>query len=121
LKIIRYWQAQLEIVELSSILKANALKTSKKDSLNQPFSKSIGVIFPNQTKKGCFYNITGAGIYRYARNPIQARKLVEFLASKRAQYQFAAGRFEYPVVKNINPHYLLDPFGKYRARFVLNN
>lgn len=120
LKRIHDWKAQLAVVELSSIVKANAHKTNKRDTLNMPFSKSIGVIFPNQTKKGCFYNITGAGIYRYARNPMQARKLLEFLASKRAQYQFAAGRFEYPVVKNINPHYLLDPIGKYRARFVLN-
>lgn len=121
LKRIRAWEAQLAIVELASVVKANAFQTSKKDSLQQSFSQCIGVIFPNQTKKGCFYNITGAGIYRYARNPMQARKLLEFLASKRAQYQFAAGRFEYPVVKNIDRHYVMDPFGKYRARFVLNN
>lgn len=116
IKRINSWQAQLAFIELSSLVKAN----QSKDSLNKALYKHVGVIFPSQTQKGCFYNITGAGIYRYARNAAHAQQLLEFLMSKRAQYDFASGRAEFPVLERISSDPRLEKYGKFRARFVAN-
>lgn len=108
-------QAQLAFSELSSLVKAN----ERKDTLQKPIYQNIAVIFPGQTQKGSFYNVTGAGIYRYARNAANAEKLLEFLSSKRAQYDFASGRAEFPVL-DIRADYRLKKYGPFRARFVAN-
>ena len=116
IKRINSWQAQMGFIELSSLVKAN----QRKDSLNRAVYKNVGVIFPSQTQKGCFYNITGAGIYRYARNADHARRLLEFMISKRAQYDFASGRAEFPVLDGIDSDPRLEKYGRFRARFVAN-
>jgi len=113
---IQEGKAQLAFIELSSLLKAN----ERKDTLNKPLYNQVGVIFPGQLQKGCFYNVTGAGIYRYARNKKNARLLLEFLISKRAQYHFAEGRHDFPVLEGIDPETLLKPYSQFRGRFLLN-
>ncbi len=115
IKRVHSGQAQLAFVELASLVKAN----QRKDTLNKPIYTNIGVIFPGQKQKGSFYNVTGAGIYRYARNPANAEKLLEFLSSKRAQYDFASGRLEFPVL-DVKTDYRLEAYGKFRARFMAN-
>ena len=80
----------------------------------------VSVIFHNQRKRGCYFTISGGGVYRYAKNPMQAQKLLEFLSGKRSQYLFAEGRFEYPIMQNVDAHYLLQSYGKIRGRFYKN-
>lgn len=113
IKRIQYKQAQVAVVELSSIEKRR-LET---DSLAKQLKNQIGVIFPSQAKKGSFYNITGAGIYRYARNPQNAQKLLEYLTMKGPQYFFASGRLEFPVNGSVKIDGRLNEYGKFRARF----
>lgn len=115
IKRVHAGQAQLAFVELSSLVKAD----ERKDTLQKPIYKNIDVIFPGQKQKGAFYNVTGAGVHRYARNPENAEKLLEFLCSKRAQYDFASGRLEFPVL-NVRTDYRLEAYGKFRARFLAN-
>lgn len=117
LKRIKDGKAQLALIELAVLEQAN---NQFKDSTKHSIYNNITVVFPDQSKKGCFYNITGAGIYRYARNPKNAELLLEFLASPKGQYDFAAGRFEFPVNETIKSDYQLDKYGKFRARFVAN-
>lgn len=114
LKRINSGQAQLAFIELSSLVKAN----QSKDTLNKPMYKNIGIIFPSQTQKGSFYNVSGAGIHRYARNAENARQLLEFLSSKRAQYAFSSGRAAFPVLDGVEDDARLAKYGKFRARFV---
>ena len=106
-------QAQLAIIQLSSLAKM----LDKKNKNYLLSYNNVCPIFPNQRKKGTYYKISGAGIYRYAKNPQNAKKMLEFLASKRAQYLFASGRYEIPVVKGVDICYQVKNFGKYRARF----
>jgi iron(III) transport system substrate-binding protein len=116
IKKINSVEAQLAFIELSSLVEAN----QQKDTLNKRLYRNIEVIFPSQTQKGTFYNITGAGIYKYARNPENAQKLLQYLTSKKAQYAFASGRFEYPVLSDVKADPRLVQFGNFRGRFVAN-
>lgn len=108
-------QAQLAIVELASLVRASKAK----DSTGRNAFRHIQPIFPNQ-QRGTFVNVTGAGIYRYARNTQHAQLLLEFLASKNAQYAFAAGRYEFPVLEDMQADYRLSRYGTFRSRFYLN-
>lgn len=103
-------QAQLALVKLSSLAR---FQNDKKDKNRF----DLGAIFPNQRKKGCYFTITASAVYRYANNPLQAKALLEFLASKKAQYAFAEGRYEFPIIKGVKAHYLLESYGKFRGRF----
>lgn len=103
-------QAQLALVKLSSLAR---FQNDKKDKNRF----DLAAIFPNQRKKGCYFTITASAVYRYANNPLQAKALIEFLASKKAQYAFAEGRYEFPIIKGVKAHYLLESYGKFRGRF----
>lgn len=113
IKRIQNGQAQLAVIELSSMEK----RRLEKDTLAKQLKNQVGVIFPSQTKKGSFYNVTGAGIYRYARNPQNAQKLLEYLTMKGPQYFFASGRLEFPVNEAVKIDGRLEEYGKFRARF----
>lgn len=102
-------QAFLSVVKLASLAEKKFSKNKKVLAVNS--------IFPNQRKKGCYITISGAGVYRYAQNPLYAQQLLEFLSSKKAQKIYAQNRFEYPVTKNATISKVLIPFGKYRGRF----
>lgn len=103
-------EAQLSLIKLSSLAR---FQDEKKDKNRF----DLAPIFPNQRKKGCYFTVTASAVYRYANNPLQAKALLEFLASKKAQYAFAEGRYEFPIVKGIKAHYLLESYGKFRGRF----
>ncbi|MGV3630633.1 MAG: extracellular solute-binding protein [Bacteroidota bacterium] len=113
---IRRQEAQLALVKLSALAQYQLPK-------NDRFDRSrldVSVIFPNQRKRGCYFTISGGGVYRYAKNPIQAKKLLEFLSGRSSQYLFAEGRLEYPILKGVDAHYLLRSYGKIRGRFYKN-
>lgn len=107
------------INSLFSVIKLSSLAESQNSKVKEDkkISKNIGHIFANQRKKGCFITISGAGVYRYAKNPSNAIKLLEFLSSKKAQKIYAHNRFEYPVTKSALVSKFLLPYGKYRGRF----
>jgi iron(III) transport system substrate-binding protein len=115
IKRVQSGQAQLAIVELASLVRAS----EEKDSTHRNAYRHIQPVFPNQ-QRGTFLNVTGAGIFRYARNTQHAQLLLEFLAGKNAQYEFAASRYEYPVLEDMQADYRLTQFGTFRSRFYLN-
>ena len=110
---VKNFEQQLALVQLSSLVSYQNEKAKK----NESSRFVLKPIFPNQKKKGCYLKVTSAGVYRYAKNPLQAQQLLEFLGSKKAQYAFAEGRFESPIVKGVKSHYLLEKYGKFRGRF----
>ena len=66
----------------------------------------VGVVFPNQASWGTHVNIAGGAVARNAKNPANAVKFLEYLASAEAQNYFADGNNEWPVavgVKVTNP------------------
>jgi iron(III) transport system substrate-binding protein len=61
----------------------------------------IGVIFPNQSSWGTHVNIAGGAVAKNAKNPTNAVKFLEYLASAEAQNYFANGNNEWPVAKGV--------------------
>jgi iron(III) transport system substrate-binding protein len=101
----------LSLVKLSSLLESNQeLKLKGEKSY-------LNFVYPNQRKKGCYISISGGGIYRYARNPSNAKKLLEFLSSKKAQKIYAQNRFEFPVTKGEQNNKDYQNFSRLRGRF----
>ncbi len=61
----------------------------------------VGVVFPNQATWGTHVNIAGGAVARNAKNPVNAVKFLEYLASAEAQNYFANGNNEWPVAKGV--------------------
>jgi iron(III) transport system substrate-binding protein len=57
----------------------------------------LSLFWPNQQDRGVHVNISGAGLTRHGKHPEAALRLLEWLASDRAQQMFARLDFEYPV------------------------
>jgi iron(III) transport system substrate-binding protein len=61
----------------------------------------VGVVFPNQNSWGTHVNIAGGAVAKNARNPANAVKFLEYLASPEAQNYFANGNNEWPTVQSV--------------------
>lgn len=61
----------------------------------------VGVVFPNQASWGTHVNIAGGAVARNAKNPGNAIKFLEYLASPSAQDHFANGNNEWPAAKGV--------------------
>jgi iron(III) transport system substrate-binding protein len=61
----------------------------------------VGVVFPNQNSWGTHVNIAGGAVAKNAKNPANAVKFLEYLASADAQNYFANGNNEWPVAKGV--------------------
>jgi len=74
--------------------------SSKKDT-EREYAKKIKVLFPNQDNRGSHINISGVFVTKNAKNKDNAIKLIEFLASDKAQEIYAKQNHEYPIRQNI--------------------
>lgn len=61
----------------------------------------ISWVFPNQSDRGAHVNVSAGGVAKYAPNPENAVKFLEYLASRQAQEYFSAGNDEYPAVPGV--------------------
>ena len=61
----------------------------------------VGVMFPNQGTWGTHVNIAGGAVAKNAKNPANAVKFLEYLASPDAQNYFANGNNEWPVARGV--------------------
>lgn len=73
----------------------------------------LAIFWANQDDGGVHVNVSGAGVTRQAKNPAQAQKLLEWLASPKAQNLFADVNLEFPV----NPTVAADPAVKAWGNF----
>lgn len=89
------------------------LLNSKKNA-EVEVGKLMGVFFPNQKTRGTHVNISGAGVVKYSKNKANAIKLLEFLASPKAQNLFAKANYEYPVNPTVEPSDLLKSWGTFK-------
>jgi len=76
--------------------------------------KKMGVFFPNQTGRGTHINISGIAMTKSSKNQENAVKLIEFLASPKAQSIFAEANYEYPVNPAVKPSKLLQSWGEFK-------
>ncbi|HIP67765.1 MAG TPA: Fe(3+) ABC transporter substrate-binding protein [Chromatiales bacterium] len=88
--------------------------TNKKDPSQMKAAQAMGLFWPNQNRRGVHVNISGAGITKYAKNPENALKLLEFLVSKEAQKWYAEVNFEYPVNPEAEISSLVASWGSFK-------
>lgn len=69
---------------------------------------------PNEGN-GVHVNVSGAGLTRHAKNPAQAQKLLEWLASPKAQNLFADVNLEFPVNTAVAPDPVVKAWGNFKA------
>lgn len=71
----------------------------------------VAVFFPNQNDRGTHINVSGAGIVRHAGHVDNARRLLEYLASDKAQAWYARVNHEYPVKSSVPVGDLVKSWG----------
>jgi iron(III) transport system substrate-binding protein len=76
---------------------ARLLRSSNPD--DKALMERVGVVFPNQSSWGTHMNIAGGAVAKNAKNPANAVKFLEYLASPEAQNYFANGNNEWPTAK----------------------
>ncbi len=78
----------------------------------------VAIFWPNQgaakQQAGVHVNISGAGVTTYAKNPAGGQKLIEWLASEKAQSLFADSNLEYPVNPRIKPAPAVAAWGNFK-------
>ena len=78
-------------------------------------ANKIGLFWPNQNGRGAHVNVSGAGVTKYAKNPEQAQKLLEFLIKPESQSWYAEVNNEYPVVPGVKISDTLYSFGQFKS------
>ncbi len=81
----------------------------------------VGVVFPNQESWGTHVNVAGAAVAKNAKNPANAIKFMEYLASPQAQNYFANGNNEWPAVASVkvsNPALQAMTGGSFKAETI---
>ncbi len=73
----------------------------------------LALFWPNQKTGGVHVNVSGAGVTRYAKNPVGAIKFLEWLSSEKAQNLFADANMEYPVNPQVKAHPFVTAWGTF--------
>ena len=68
-------------------------------------------MFPNQDNRGSHINISGVFVTKNAKNKDNAIKLIEFLASDKAQEIYAKQNHEYPIRQTIQVSDIVRSWG----------
>lgn len=88
------------------------MQTNEKEPEQKEWAKSIKVLFPNSQDRGTHVNISGMALAKHAPNKENAVKLMEFLASPKAQEIYAEQVFEYPVAPGASASEIVKGFGE---------
>ena len=92
---------ECDIAVTNSYYLARLMRSSKPDEI--AVANKVGVVFPNQQSWGTHMNIAGGAVAKYSKNPANAVKFLEYLASADAQNYFANGNNEWPAAKGVDP------------------
>ena len=71
------------------------------DPEQKAWADAVNVIFPNQDDRGTHMNVSGMAMTKYSPNRDNALKLMEFLASDKAQLMYAQINGEYAVKEDV--------------------
>lgn len=108
---------QCNVIVANTYYLANMLG-SDENSDDFRSADSLSVIWPNQDGRGAHINVSGAGVLKTAPNKDNAVKLIEFLASDKAQEIYANVNFEYPAKEDVALHPILLKWGGFKADTV---
>lgn len=88
---------------------------SSQDEADREAAAKVAIFWPDQDEHGVHVNVSGAGVAKYAPNPDNAIRLIEFLIGEEAQGIYASVVNEYPVVKGAPVSDILASWGPFRA------
>ncbi len=82
----------------------------------------LAIFWPNQNLKnkaaGVHVNVSGAGVTKYAKHPNEARQLLEWLSSEKAQNLYADVNLEYPANPAIKSVAVVSDWGKFQQNLI---
>ncbi len=76
--------------------------------------EKLKIFWPNQQAGGVHVNVSGAGVTRHARHGESAQRLLEWLASPKAQGLFASLNLEYPASPAVAPDPVVAAWGTFK-------
>lgn len=94
------------------------MRNAKPDSDQYKWGNAIKVILPTFASSkdgGTHVNVSGAAIAKYSANKDNAVKLLEYLASEKAQSLYASANYEYPVRQGVQLDPTVASFGTLKA------
>jgi iron(III) transport system substrate-binding protein len=91
--------------------------TSSEDEKNKKIAERVGIIFPNQNKKGTHINFSSVGMVRNSKNKEIAEKFISFLLSDEVQKMIVDKNKEYSVTRNDLNDELNSKFGMKDVKF----
>jgi iron(III) transport system substrate-binding protein len=77
------------------------------------WADSVRIVFPTFEGDGTHMNLSGVAMTKYAPNPEEALKLMEYLSSASAQEFYAQSNFEYPLLKGAQASELVQSWGNF--------
>jgi iron(III) transport system substrate-binding protein len=77
------------------------------------WADSVRIVFPTFEGDGTHMNLSGVAMTKYAPNPKEALKLMEYLSSASAQEFYAQSNFEYPLLKTAQASELVQSWGDF--------
>ena len=90
---------ECQIAITNSYYYARLLRSNKPE--DRAITERVAVVFPNQNSWGTHMNVAGGAMAKHAKNPGNAIKFLEYLASPEAQNYFANGNNEWPTAKGV--------------------
>ena len=84
------------------------------DKEQKGWAEAVNINFPNQVNRGSHINVSGAVITKYAKNPENALKLIEYMNESKAQNMYASLNMEYPVKSGVELSTLVASWGSFK-------
>jgi iron(III) transport system substrate-binding protein len=102
-------------IALGNTYYVGLMMTNDKEPEQKEWASSIKVLFPNAGDRGTHVNISGMALTKHAPNREAAVRLMQFLASPKAQELYAQRVFEYPVGPGTATADIVEGFGDLKA------
>ncbi|MAH28509.1 MULTISPECIES: Fe(3+) ABC transporter substrate-binding protein [Pseudoalteromonas] len=84
------------------------------DEQQKSWAEAVYINFPNQTNRGSHINVSGVVMTRYAKNPENALKLIEYMTDNKAQNMYASVNMEYPVKQGVALSEMVASWGEFK-------
>ena len=84
------------------------------DEQQKSWAEAVNINFPNQTNRGSHINVSGVVMTRYAINPENALKLIEYMTDNKAQNMYASVNMEYPVKQGVALSEMVASWGEFK-------
>ena len=82
--------------------------------LDDPQYDNLKLFWANQNNRGVHINISGAGVVRTSKNKENAKLLLEYLSSDKAQNFYASANKEFPVLIGAKVDRSIEKWGKFK-------